>query len=226
MVNNAQTLDLWREVSGGVRGSRLLFFGALLLVAAALANVAGGLMRIYLPDSFVPVLKAAWLAWVGALWLVGAGFIWVGINPVLSRLGWVVGLLHVAQGLILLMTLFADIVVAVPNIALSLGRLLAIVIFAIFEKRFIGSRVAGPLIVAAMLLLAKIGAREASWLAALSEAWLTVIDGGMLVLLGWTLLRLAGEIRRCEDGWAEAQYHAKASGFNAFNNPEHPWNRD
>ena len=91
------------------------------------------------------------------------------------------------RGLILLMNLFSSVFVNVPNVVLSLGRLLALVIFALFERRYVGSRVTGPLIVAAGLLLLKIGARMAGWLAALSEAWLTVVDGGMLLILGWVV---------------------------------------
>ena len=218
--------DFWAEASGGVRGSSLLRLGALLMCLAALLNGAGTALQPSQSLLGIRILKVAWLLWIGDLWLVGAGFIWIGLNPVLSRIGLATGLLHLFQGLFLLLTLFANLRLPVTNTALSTGRLLAIVLFAIVERRTLPGRQVAVLILAAGLLQAKLVLRTLTVLREMPEVWLMSLDVLLLLGLGLALLGVAASVRREETWWAEEQYQARATGFSAFNNPQHPWNRD
>ncbi len=74
----------WNDINGGLRGSTLLRIGALLSIPAALLNVGAEVLP-HLADTMV---TTAWLLWIAALALMGAGFMWVGIQLPCPESAW------------------------------------------------------------------------------------------------------------------------------------------
>lgn len=218
-------MDYWGETHGGLRGSTLLRLASLIILLGAGLNASLPWLPLDadLLQNVVP--RVGWLCWISGLWLMGAGFIWIGINPILSRFGLLVGLIHVVQGLFLLLALFQGLWTNFPPAALSFGRLLLLILFVGVEAREIGRRTALVVGLACGLIIAKISARILGYLGDLTWDMRTVLDSALLALLAVAIWVLASSVRRCERSWAKQQYQDSSAGLNDFNNPQHPWNQ-
>jgi|GEM_PF-2326044 len=218
-------IDYWRETNGGLRGSTMIRAGTVVMALAGLSNVIAPYVSSFGVVPYEPAMIAAWLSWILGLWILGAGFAWVGINPFLSRFGIVVGTFHIAQGVYLLVLLFTSARTAVPPVSLSVGRLVAILAFALIERESIGRSTSRLILVATGLALLKVAVRIMTYLPPLSATIWSLADAGMLILLAVTLLRLGTRVRILENSWAEERYRERSAGFVDFNNPEHLWNK-
>jgi hypothetical protein len=217
-------IDHWREVEAGFRGSVMLRCGALVMATAGLVNLGTQLLAgSRAPGQTGTVI--AWLLFILGLWLVAGGFSWVASHPFLTRFGFVVGGLHLAQGIYLLVLLFTVTAAAVPPISLTVGRLLATVIFAFLERDWLSWQVRRRLATAAGLLLIKAVARAIGLMPEFGTPLEPLLDAALLLLLTGALLQVAAGIRIQEDAWALIVYEAGHADLGEFNNPEHDWNK-
>ena len=90
-MSQPNTKNPWAEINGGLRGSTLLVSGAIVTILATWQNFAAVLLTPSGERASGLIITSAWLCWIIALWLLAAGFIWVGVQPFLSRLGLIVG---------------------------------------------------------------------------------------------------------------------------------------
>ncbi|MCB1185014.1 hypothetical protein KDM41_16420, partial [bacterium] len=218
-------INYWKDVDGGFRGSLLLRAGAVTVALGAVLNLAALLVGGG-PESPSPsVTTVAWLVYIAALWLLGAGFVWVGANPFLTRFGFVVGALNFLQGGLLLVLLFTNRGAMLPPVSLTVGRLLATLIFAIVEREHLARRVWRTVAVVAALSLVKTVLRIVGWWPDLGLLLGQLVDAVFLLALAAAMLQLALSIRGEEDRWARQIYETSSADFGEFNNPEHAWNK-
>ena len=223
MTNDA-SIDYWAEAAGGFRGSTMVRLGAIALSCGGLANLAAQLLAVDTgPSQLVTVL--AWLLFILGLWLLAAGFFWVGAHPALPRFGFVVGTFHALQGVQLLVLLFSTSPPIVPPISLTVGRLLATVFFAIFARGIIPTRPRTYLAVSASLLLVKAIARSLGFLPAMSDPLEPLLDAVLLIFMASALFQVGTMVRHEETAWAKHVWENRGSDFADFNNPEHAWNK-
>ena len=217
-------INYWSAVDGGFRGSVLLRLGAVLSACGALTNMGAELLGSAAGAS-ANVTTVAWLIYIAALWLLGSGFLWVGSHPYLTRFGFVVGALHIVQGFYLLVLLFTTAALPVPPVSLTVGRLLATVMFALIEKESLAPRLRLLIGLSAGALLLKATLRAGGIWPALPGPFSPLIDVVFLLVLAAAMLQLASAVRSEEDTWAKMIYETKNADFADFNNPEHEWNK-
>ncbi len=224
MSDKTTAINYWNELDAGFRGSLILRLGALATATGALLNL-GAQVLAGSGDPSGPATIMAWLLFIAGLWGLAAGFIWIGSHPFLTRFGFVVGALHIAQGIHLLVLLFTFTSVPFPPISLTVGRLISIVIFAVVEKDWLASKTRLMLAGSASLLLLKSAGRALGYWPDLGTPVEPLLDAVMLLLLTAAMLQLAISIRHQENFWAETIYNTGHSDFADFNNPEHTWNK-
>ena len=219
LVRQDQLADQWAAAHGGIRGSTLLRSGAVLSALAVLLESSGQLLG---GTAAWGLSITAWTIWTLALVALGLAYIWIGLNPVLSRVGIFVGVAHLLHAVLLMLRIFTSVELVVSPKAMVVGRLLLVVIFAARELKVLGRRTSGFLGGSALLVMAK---------AALPMFGVDPDLGVMVAFLRDTLpaviLALAtyhtGEvIRRRETAWASAQGAGRTSGFEDYNNPFNP----
>ncbi len=220
-MNQTHRIDYWREANGGFRGSHLLAGGTALLALGALLALVGLLVAGPANGSRGGVVVAGWLAYILGLGLVGTGFGWSSVAGILPRSGLAVAVMHVLQAGYLLYMLYGRSQPPVSPVALTVGRLLAVIVFAILAARALGPRTARILGVAAGLGLAK----------AMLRVLVPAADGGagvdaaVLLVMAAAFAVAARRLRRIEDEWARNHHTGGRSDFSEFNNPEHDWNK-
>ena len=216
MFGKSARTDEWSTAHGSLRGSTLLKVGAVLAAVSILVETGGRL----LPGPTAWDLSIiAWTGWSLALITLGLGFLWVGMNPVLSRVGIAVGIIHLIHAALLVTRIFAQLPFTFSPKVLVTGRLLLIAVFALVEARELGTRTSRLLLAAAILVLVK--------------AMLPVFGfdpdpgvlGGFLrdcvpaIILALAIYHTGDAIHRCEDTWAGHQVSRTGSGFDDYNNP-------
>lgn len=219
-------VDEWAAAHGGLRGSALLRIGVYLAVASLLVETGGKVLIADLETGPWGVTAGAWLGWIASLAVLGIGFVFVGVNPVLSRFGVVVGAFHLVHAAFLLVRIFTDVHFPVPPRTMVVGRVVLLVLFALQERNYLGPRGTRLLAGAAAFVLAKSVA--AAWglpgdLGRLGDALWNLVPTLLLLLA----LHVAADlIKRREDVWAEDFLAQQGGGFDDFHNPLNPSHRD
>lgn len=216
MFRKNRVADEWSAAHGSLRGSTLLQVGAVLAAMSVLLETG----RHLLPGPTAWDLGiVAWTGWALSLVTLGLGFFWVGLNPMLSRVGIAVGIVHLLHAGLLLARIFAQVPFPFSAKILVVGRLLLLGTFALIEARELGTRTSRLLVAATTVVLLK--------------AMLPVFGvdpdpgalGGFLrdsvpaVFLALAVYRTGGVIRERENAWASQQVSSTSSGFDDYNNP-------
>lgn len=209
--------DDWREAQGGFRGSHLLLAGAALLVGGAMASLAAGSG----PAGRATLAMAGWVAYLLGLAVTGLGFGWSGVAGILPRAALPVAILHVVQSGFLLYILYSRQAPLMSPSTLTVGRYLALLIFAVLARQHLGSLPAAGLAAAATLGLARTLVR----LFAPAADNGRLVDSIALLAVGAAIAVAAQRLRRLEDAWAREHRPARRTDFSEFNNPEHTWNK-
>lgn len=207
-------IDHWREAQGGFRGSRLLLAGALLLTAGALLSLLG-------TAGYGRLVEAGWLAYLLGLGVAGLGFGWSGVAGILPRVALAAAALHVAQAAYLLFILYGRAQPPVAPVALTVGRLAAVLAFVAVAAPRLGTRAAWVLGGAAGLALGRTLVRVL-WPAADGGP---VLDAVILLVMGTAIAVTGRRLHALEDAWARAHHPGRHSDFSEFNNPQHDWNK-
>lgn len=222
---STEATDFWATVEGGFRGSTMLRAGALLAASGSLTNLGARLLANGTAE-FQEVTITAWVLYIVGLWILALGFTWVGSHPFLTRFGYILGTLHLLQGTYLLVLLFTPIDAVVPPVSLTVGRLLATILFAFVEKSWLSRQVRDLLAGSAAFILAKSVTRSLGWWPDLGIPLDPLIETVALLALATALLQLAAAVRIEEDKWARKIHVSAHAYLDDFNNPEHEWNRD
>ncbi len=216
--------DPWSDINGGIRGSILLRSGAVVIFLAAMLNFFSRLLTTATAQSFL--VEPAWVAWILGLWVLASGFFWVGVQPILTRMGIVVGLFFFLNGLLPLVILFMSVTPLIPLTALSMGRAFLLLVFAILEREQVGTRTTTLLVLSAGLLLVKITLRLTGLLPALGNPVDPALDALLVILMATAIFSLGTAVRTMENVWALEMASNRGSSFADFNNPEHERNKD
>lgn len=222
MAHGEFRVDEWGEAHGGLRGSLLLQAGAVLAAISLLVETGS---RILVPDLETGpwgVTAGAWLGWIASLAILGLGFLWTGMNPVLSRFGLVVGAFHLLQAAFLLVRIFTEVHLAIPPRTMAVGRLVLLLLFALQERPYLGTRGSRLLMGATALVLAKTMAAVWGYPAGLGVVGDAMWDFVPSLLLALALYHTGDLVKRREDAWAEGFLAEQGSGFEDFNNPLNP----
>jgi len=223
MVDSDLRVNEWAEAHGGLRGSTLLRAGAVLAALSLLVDTSCRMLVPNLEAGPLLVVTGAWLGWIAALAVLGLGFLWTGMNQVLTRYGLVVGIFHLLHAAFLLLRIFTDLPLAIPPRALVVGRLSLLLLFALQERKDLEPQGSRLLLIAAALALAK--AVAAAWgfppeLGRVGNALWHFFPSLLLVL---ALYHTGDLVRRREDEWAEGCLaEDRGTGFEDFNNPLNP----
>lgn len=218
------TINYWAAAGGGFRASLLLRLGALVMAAGALANLGTQLLAgPGTPSTGLTII--AWLLFILGLWLLAAGFIWLGASPFFSRFGFVAGAFHAIQGIQLLLVLFTFTPAILPPISLIIGRLVSLLFFVWIDREWMSVRTIRLLAGAVGLELLKISLRGLSYMPDLGLPLEPLLDTVLLLLLAAALIQLGCSVRHAENDWAQMVYGLNHSDFSDFNNPEHDWNK-
>lgn len=209
--------DEWREAQGGFRGSHLLLAGAALLACGAVAGLAAGAG----PAGSPTLAMAGWLAYLLGLAVTGLGFGWSGVAGILPRAALAVAFLHVVHSGFLLYVLYSRQQPPLSPSTLTVGRYLALLIFAVMARQPLGLLPSAGLAAAAALGLARTLVRVFAPAADGGK----LIDGIVLLAVGAAIAITARRLRGLEDAWAREHRPARRSDFSEFNNPEHTWNK-
>lgn len=215
-------VDEWNEAHGGLRGSVLLRVGTVLAALSLLVETGSRILVPELESGPWGVTAGAWLGWIASLAVLGLGFVWTGMNPVLTRFGLVVGAFHLLHAAFLLVQIFTELELAIPPRSMAAGRLVLVLVFAVQEREYLGRRGTRLLGGAAALVLGK--ALAAVWgfppaLGTLPEALWDFLPA---LILAAALFHTATLVKRREDAWAEAFLDNRGAGFEDFNNPLNP----
>ncbi|MBK8165626.1 MAG: hypothetical protein IPK64_06590 [bacterium] len=207
-------IDHWREAHGGFRGSHLLLGGSTLLMAGALLSLLGAAGN----DGLV---EAGWLAYLLGLGVTGLGLGWSGVAGVLPRVALAAALLHIAQSAYLLLILYGRAQPPVAPVALTVGRLVAVLAFVAVAAPRLGKHVAWVLGGATGFALARTLVRV---------LWPTadggpILDATLLLMMGAAIAATGRRLRALEEAWARTHHTARRSDFSEFNNPQHDWNK-
>lgn len=206
--------DDWREAHGGFRGSHLLLAGAGLLAAGAALSLAGG-------AGGGTLVEAGWLAYLLGLGVTGLGLGWSAIAGILPRIALAAAVLHVVQSAYLLVILYGRLEPAISPVAVTVGRLAAVLAFVVVGAPRLGRRTSWVLGGATGIALARTIAR-ALW-PELDGG--PVLDATILLVLGTAHAATGRRLRALEDAWAREHNPGRRSDFSEFNNPQHDWNR-
>lgn len=218
MTSAVPRIDYWRDAQGGFRGSQLLAMGAGLLALGGLISLLDPWLARALA---VRTAELGWLSYILGLGLVGLGFGWTCVPGILPRVGIATAVLHVGQAAYLLVLLYGRNAAPVAPVALTVGRLLSVLVLTIAAADMLGRRCALTLGLVAGASLAK----------ALLRVLGPGLDGGaaidalFLVLLAGGLWAAAHRLRAVEDDWARRHHPGNRTDFAEFNNPEHDWNK-
>jgi hypothetical protein len=215
------TPNPWSEINGGMRGSILLRIGAVMTILATMQNFGAAFME----DAPGILVSSAWLCWIMALWLLAAGFIWIGVHPFLGRFGLAVGAFHFLNGLFLLGVLFGGVKPFLPSVSLSIGRTLVLLFFVMLEKKHLRSFSKTLLVVVALLQFLKISLRIMEVLPSWGGIAGSGLDSLLLSLLAVAIFLVGKDVEFVENSWARELAANRSSGFGDFNNPEHDWNQ-
>ena len=218
MTTASPRFDYWRDVQGGFRGSHLLAVGAILLAVGALTSLAAAALGRPHPPGLV---EAGWLSYILGLAFLGLGFGWTCVPGILPRSGIAAAVLHVGQAAYLLVLFYDRSVPPVAPVALSVGRLLALIVLAVVAAAPLGRRCSLTLGIAAAASLLKVMLRVMG--PRLDGS--TTLDALFLLLLAGALLMTARRLRHIEDEWAYRHHQGSRTDFSEFNNPEHDWNK-
>jgi hypothetical protein len=224
-MDQPSSANPWSEINGGLRGSTLLASGAILSILATWQNFASIVLATEGEPASQALVTCAWLCWILALWLLAAGFIWVGVQPFLSRLGLIVGLFHLINGVVIFAVLFLGFNSPLPGISLAIGRTLLLFFFVIAEKGYFSRFTVNALASVALLQFFKIALRTMEFVPQLHQNINAGLDSIILTLLAVCIILLGRNLKRVEDSWATELAATRSSGFGEFNNPEHEWNR-
>ncbi len=224
-MNQSKPENPWAEINGGLRGSTLLHAGALMTIVGTVGNFVSDFIASSAGPAPGLLVTVAWLSWILALWLLAAGFVWIGVQPFLSRFGLFVGGFHLLNGVFLLVVLFAGVAPPLPNISLSIGRNLLLVFFVFQERKLLGKWSSNLMVTAALLQFIKIGFRILGVLPPLGKIADSGLDSLLLTLLGLSIYLVGTDVKKSENNWAIELAATRSSGFGAFNNPEHDWNQ-
>ncbi len=220
----SQSLNYWAEIEAGFRGSTLLQVGTLLGAVGALANLGADILGGADGPS-QPVTIIAWLLFIAGLWLLAGGFILVGSHRTLTKFAIFVGIFHGLQGIQLLTVLFTFSSVPLPPISLTVGRLIAVLIFIFLERHFLPVQTRNLLYWAVGCQLAKVTSRALGLLPAMNSPVSPLVDTVFLLFLAAALMQLGVFVRQEEDAWARQVFDSGHSDFADFNNPQHEWNQ-
>lgn len=224
-MSHTTSTDHWAEINGGLRGSLLLRAGALFTILATGQYFASVLLTSPTGQASGKLVASSWLFWIAALWLLAAGFIWVGVQPFLGRFGLATGIFHLLNGVFLLLVLFAGVKPFLPNASLAIGRTLLLLFFVLAEYKHLKGSHVWILAGVALLQFLKIGLRISDQLPALSQKYDVGLDSLLLSLLAVAVYLMAGDLHHQENQWARKVASTRAKGLAEFNNPEHDWNR-
>lgn len=218
-MSTGRTQDAWTERYGALRGSSLMRIGAVAIFLAACLNFCSQFMIMELGRA--DLVTPAWVGWILGLWVLAGGFVWVGVEPILSRLGLLVGLFFFLNGLMLMLTLFLGIAPFVPPNSLTIGRTLLLLVFAVRERNIIGERTTLALVASSLLLLAKTLVRLAELVPPAGFPVDPAVDALLVVFLAVALFMLGNAVRRGENRWARESPTRATLDFADFNNPDH-----
>lgn len=215
---NEKDIDYWREAHGGFRGSRMLQAGASLLGAGGLLSLGAALAG---PGASDHLVEIGWVAYLLGLGVTGLGFGWSGLLGTLPRVVLGAAALHIAQSAYLLVLLYGRSEPPVAPVALSVGRLAAVIVFVAVAAARLGRLTSWALGGTAGLALAKILAR----IAAPAADGGAVLDATFILLLATAIAVTARRLGALEDAWGREHDPGRRSDFSEFNNPEHDWNK-
>jgi hypothetical protein len=199
-----------------LRGSTLLRVGAVLSAVSVLLESGS---RLVPGPTAWDLGIVAWTGWTLALICLGLGFVWVGLNPVLTRVGLAVGALHLVHAALLTARIFAQVPFPFSPKTLVAGRLLLVGLFALVEAPALGKRTARLLGAAAALVLIKAMLPVAGFDPALGSVGTFLRDSVPAVLLSLAIFHAGEVIRLREDEWARHQVSGANAGFMDYNNP-------
>jgi hypothetical protein len=217
-----QAADMWDLAHGGIRGSTALIGGAMALAGAAalglVAEVATGISG----GGAAALVATANLAWIVVLGVIGWGLVAVGVGPVLSRLGLVVGLVYGCEAVL---HLLSAALITQPEFtlrAVAIGRLVLVTAFAAHEQQVLGTDLSHRLgkvalahaaSVVLMAVVVPYGARPLVG---------QILDTVFGVALAAPLWQAAQVIREAEAAWAMRSLEEfEDTGLETFNNPDH-----
>ena len=223
MVDSDLRVNEWAEAHGGLRGSTLLRAGAVLAALSLLVDTSCRVLVPELAEGPFILVTGAWLGWIAALAVLGLGFLWTGMNQVLTRYGLVIGIFHLLHAAFLLLRIFTELPLAIPPRVMVVGRLSLLLLFAIQERKSLGSHGSRLLLIAAAVALVK--AVAATWgfppdLGQVGNALWHFFPSLLLIL---AIYHTGDLVKRREDEWAEdCLAEDRGTGFEDFNNPLNP----
>jgi len=223
-MSTGRVPDAWTERYGALRGSSLLRSGAVAIFLAACLNFFSQLMVTQMGETVL--VTPAWVGWILGLWVLAGGFVWVGLQPILTRLGVLVGLFFFLNGLLLLLTLFLQIPPLIPLASMSLGRTFLLLVFAVREKDVIGERPMLMLVITASLLMGKTLLRLMDLMPSAGFPVDPALDATLVILLAVALFTLGNAVRSGENRWARESPSRHTLIFADFNNPDHDQSPD
>lgn len=218
------TRSNWAAAGGGFRASLLLRIGTIVMAAGTLANLGTNLLAgPENPSTGLTIV--AWLLFILGLWLLAAGFSWLGAGPVFSFFGFVVGATFAIQGIQLLILLFTFTRIPFPPAILTLVRLIILLVFVWLERDWLSRGTRNLLVGAVALQLLKVLLRTLGYLPELGVPIAPLLDTVLLLILAAAVFQLGGDVSHAEDDWATTVYDMGHSDLAEFNNPEHEWNK-
>lgn len=215
----------WAEAHGGLRGSTFLTLAAAAYLAAAVLHVAARLQNPNTPGPSDPLFMVALMAWDATLFLLGTGFLWTGINPVLGRFGIGLGIFIYLQAGYLLFSLVTGNPLPIPPSALTAGRTFLLAAFAVVEGRALGRGTALLLGLTAGAQFGQVMLRGLANWPRLEQPAETVLGAMFMASSAVAMLAVGRAVRRQENAWALDHGPHSAARFSDFNNPQHEWNR-
>ena len=203
--------DHWSEANGGFRSSLFLRSGAIAYFLAALIHFTARLIVPVDHGPEDPLLLASLLSWDLALFLLAAGFFWIGIHPFLTRYGIAVGLFITAQAVFLLASLATG----------TVGRTMLIAVFAIVEARSIGRKTALVLGITSGLQFLRVLLRNLELWPTMGLPWDAILTASFMVITAGAVFALGNAIHAHEETWALANLPQRHASFDDFNNPQY-----
>jgi len=213
--------DHWSEANGGFRSSLFLRSGAIAYFLAALIHFTARLIVPVDHGPEDPLLLASLLSWDLALFLLAAGFFWIGIHPFLTRYGIAVGLFITAQAVFLLASLATGKPPSIAPSVLTVGRTMLIAVFAIVEARSIGRKTALVLGITSGLQFLRVLLRNLELWPTMGLPWDAILTASFMVITAGAVFALGNAIHAHEETWALANLPQRHASFDDFNNPQY-----
>lgn len=167
----------------------------------------------------------SWSMWIASLFLIGTGFLWVGNAPPHTRLGLVVALSYFVQGVLLTVMILGAMPPFVHPDALTMGRLVALLLFTMTEWKSLPRATAAILATATFLQILKIVVRLQFQPRAITTP-LALVETGLILLTAIAIYLLGLALLKRDGSWLVSQLPGEPVTLDDFNNPEHPWNKD